>query len=69
MAQKQKKAAKTTFTWEGKNKDGKILKGIIHATSQDLVKAELRKQGIVPQKVKKKSAGLFGADKCKAIKL
>lgn len=59
MAQKQKKAEKITFTWEGKNKAGKILKGVIHATSQDLVKAELRKQGIVPQKVKKKSAGLL----------
>jgi len=68
MAQKQKKAEKITFTWEGKNKDGKILKGVIHATSQDLVKAELRKQGIVPQKVKKKSAGLFGASKGKPIK-
>ena len=68
MAQKQKKAEKTTFTWEGKTKDGKILKGVIHAASQDLVKAELRKQGIVPQKVKKKSAGLFGGGKGKPIK-
>ena len=68
MAQKQKKAEKTTFTWEGKTKDGKILKGVIHAASQDLVKAELRKQGIVPQKVKKKSAGLFGSSKGKPIK-
>ena len=68
MAQKHKKAEKITFTWEGKNKEGKILKGIIHAASQDLVKAELRKQGIVPQKVKKKSAGLFGSSKGKPIK-
>jgi len=67
MAQKQKKAEKTTFAWEGKSKDGKILKGVIHAASQDLVKAELRKQGIVPQKVKKKSSGLFGGGKGKPI--
>jgi len=67
MAQKHKKAEKTTFTWEGKTKDGKILKGVIHAASQDLVKAELRKQGIVPQKVKKKSSGLFGSSKGKPI--
>lgn len=67
MAQKQKKAEKSTFTWEGKNKDGKVLKGEIHAMSQDLVKAELRKQGIVPKTVKKKSAGLFGG-KGKPIK-
>jgi type IV pilus assembly protein PilC len=68
MAQKQKKAEKSTFTWEGKNKDGKVLKGEIHAMSQDLVKAELRKQGIVPKTVKKKSAGLFGGGKGKPIK-
>lgn len=68
MAQKQKKAEKSTFTWEGKNKDGKVLKGEIHAMSQDLVKAELRKQGIVPKSVKKKSAGLFGGGKGKPIK-
>ncbi len=68
MAQKQKKAEKVTFSWEGKNKDGRVLKGEIHAASQDLVKAELRKQGIVPSKVKKKSAGLFGASKGKPIK-
>ena len=67
MAQKQKKAEKSTFTWEGKNKDGKVLKGEIHAMSQDLVKAELRKQGIVPKTVKKKSAGLFGGGKGKGI--
>lgn len=67
MAQKQKKAEKATFTWEGKNKSGKVLKGEIHAMSQDLVKAELRKQGIVPKSVKKKSSGLFGS-KGKPIK-
>jgi type IV pilus assembly protein PilC len=68
MAQKQKKAEKSTFTWEGRNKDGKVLKGEIHAMSQDLVKAELRKQGIVPKTVKKKSAGLFSGSKGKPIK-
>lgn len=68
MAQKQKKAEKSTFTWEGKNKNGKVLKGEIHAMSQDMVKAELRKQGIVPKSVKKKSAGLFGGGKGKPIK-
>lgn len=64
----QKKIEKSTFSWEGKNKDGRILKGEISAASQDLVKAELRKQGIVPKKVKKKSAGLFGKSKGKPIK-
>jgi len=64
----QKKLEKSVFTWEGKNKDGRVLKGEITAHSQDLVKAELRKQGIVPKKVAKKSAGLFGGSKGKPIK-
>ena len=64
----QKKIEKSTFSWEGKNRDGRMLKGEITAASQDLVKAELRKQGIVPKKVTKKSAGLFGGSKGKPIK-
>jgi len=67
MAQKQKKIEKKPYLWQGKNKEGRILKGEIHATSIDLVKAELRKQGIVPKTVKKKSAGLLGRSKGKAI--
>lgn len=59
MAQKNKKVEKSSFLWEGKNKDGRILKGEIHATSIALVKAELRKQGILPKKVKKKSSSFL----------
>jgi type IV pilus assembly protein PilC len=61
MAQKQIK--KNSFTWTGKNKEGKVIKGELSATSAALVKAELRKQGIIPQKISKKSAPLFGGDK------
>ncbi len=68
MAQQHKKAEKSSFSWEGKNKEGRIVKGEIHATSIALVKAELRKQGIVPKKVKKKSSGLFSGGGGKAIK-
>jgi len=68
MAQKHKKIEKSSFSWEGKNKEGRIVKGEIHATSIALVKAELRKQGIVPKKVKKKSSGLFSGGSGKAIK-
>ncbi len=63
----QKKLEKSTFRWEGKNKDGKIVKGEITGNSQALVKAELRKRGILPKKVVKKSAGLFGGKKGKKI--
>jgi len=64
----QKKIEKVTFSWEGKSKEGKIVKGEITASSQDLVKAQLRKQGIVPKKVSKKSTGLLGSGKGKPIK-
>jgi len=58
---------KNAFSWTGKNKDGKMVKGEITAASQALVKAELRKRGILPKKVTKKSAGLFGKKKGKKI--
>ncbi len=63
----QKTIQKNSFSWEGKNKDGKMIKGEISASSLDMAKAELRKQGIVPKKLKKKSAGLFGGGKGKPI--
>jgi len=68
MAQKHKKIEKSSFIWEGKNREGRIVKGEIRAVSMDLVKAELRKQGIVPKKVKKKGGGLLGGGKGKSIK-
>ena len=61
MAQK---AIKTSvFTWEGTNKQGAKIKGELSGVSPALVKAQLRKQGINPQKVRKKSASLFGVGK------
>ncbi|MFZ5620562.1 MAG: type II secretion system F family protein [Pseudomonadota bacterium] len=54
------------FAWEGTDKRGNRVKGESRGTNPTLVKAELRKQGIVPLKVKKKSA-LAGAGKGKAI--
>jgi len=61
MAQK---AIKTSmFTWEGTDRKGGKVKGELSGVSPALVKAQLRKQGINPQKVRKKSASLFGAGK------
>lgn len=54
------------FAWEGTDKRGNRVKGESRGTNPTLVKAELRKQGIVPLKVKKKSA-LASAGKGKAI--
>ncbi len=54
-----------TYSWECTNKKGQMIKGETVAVSIDLVKAELRKQGLVPRKgkIKKKSAGLFSPRK------
>jgi len=41
-------ATKTTFVWEGKDKSGKVVKGEMASKSADLVKAQLRRQGITP---------------------
>ncbi len=55
------KALKTsTFVWEGTDKKGAKVKGEIGGQNIALVKAQLRKQGINPGKVKKKSAPLLG---------
>ena len=44
----------TLFQWEGKDKKGVVQKGLISSQSADLVKAKLRRQGIVAPTVKKK---------------
>ncbi|PAV26093.1 type II secretion system protein F [Tamilnaduibacter salinus] len=50
----------TTFVWEGKDRKGNKSKGETMGANAALVKAQLRKQGIVPDKVKKKPKPLFG---------
>ncbi len=49
-----------TFIWEGTDKRGNRTKGEIRGNSPTLAKAELRRQGITPLKIKKKSKPLFG---------
>lgn len=61
------KALKTsTFSWEGTNKQGAKIKGEISGQNPALVKAQLRKQGINPTKVRAKSN--FSIGKGKKIK-
>ncbi len=61
MAQK---AIKTSvFTWEGTDRKGSRVKGELSGASPALVKAQLRKQGVNPLKVRKKSVSLFSAGK------
>ncbi len=53
------------FAWEGADRKGKKVKGEIPGQNITLVKAELRKQGIVAKKVRKKSGSGLGARKKK----
>lgn len=64
MAKKQKKEEKVTFNYEGKDRRGQKLKGEMLALNSALARAELRRQGITPTKVVKKSQlSLFGGKK------
>jgi len=53
------------FTWEGTDRQGKRVKGETRTTSVASAKAELRRQGITPLKVKKKATSLFANQKKK----
>ena len=53
-------AEQSVFLWQGRDKRGTKLKGQQVATSPNLVRAELRRQGIIPITVKKKPKPLFG---------
>ena len=52
-------AIQTTYLWQGTDKNGNKTKGEIQGSSQALVKAQLRKQGVNPTKVKRKPKDLF----------
>ena len=58
------KAVKVSiYAWEGVDKKGTKLTGEINGHNPALVKAQLRKQGINPTKVRKKSVSLFSKGK------
>ncbi len=48
------------YTWQGVNRKGKKISGEMAAGNAIELKAQLRKQGITPSKVKKKAKPLFG---------
>ncbi|WP_217904943.1 type II secretion system F family protein [Marinobacter lutaoensis] len=61
MAEKAQKLE--SYIWEGKDRKGNKTKGELTGANLALVKAQLRKQGIIPQKVRKKPKPLFGGSK------
>ncbi|MFM2112525.1 MAG: hypothetical protein RLZZ271_1185 [Pseudomonadota bacterium] len=42
------------FEWEGKDKNGKAMRGEMRALGENQVQASLRRQGIIPGKIKKR---------------
>jgi len=52
-----------SFTWEGTDRKGTKVKGEMTGLNPALIKAQLRKQGINPTRVRKKSISLFGKGK------
>ena len=63
MAKNENQALSTTFLWRGKDTKGKQLKGELVAPNLESVKTLLRRQGIIPIKVKKKPKDLFSPRK------
>ncbi len=55
MAANIKATKEVTYSWEGKDKKGKAVKGEIRASGESFVNATLRRQGITVTKVKKQS--------------
>ena len=51
---KSKGPKELVFEWEGKDRGGKVVRGEMRAAGENQVMASLRRQGILPNKVKKR---------------
>lgn len=51
---KSKASNETVFEWEGKDRNGKQVRGEIRASGENQVQAALRRQGVTPVKIKKR---------------
>jgi type IV pilus assembly protein PilC len=65
MAPPRKKAQIKShiFTWEGTDKKGSRITGESRGTDANMIKADLRRQGLTPLKVRKKPTSLFSGKK------
>jgi type IV pilus assembly protein PilC len=63
----EKALKQNLFSWEGTDRRGSRIKGESRATNPALLKADLRRQGITPIKVRKKSALASSARKKKIV--
>ena len=49
-----KNVKETVYEWEGRDKNGKVMRGEMRAGGEAMVSASLRRQGILVTKVKKR---------------
>ena len=49
----------TPFLWEGTDRNGKKIKGKSLANDEASVRADLRRQGVVPTRIRKQRKALF----------
>lgn len=54
-------AGSTPFVWEGTDRKGNKIKGKSMAANEAAVRADLRRQGVVPSRIRKQSKGLFSS--------
>ena len=54
MATAKTKVAEAVYEWEGKDRNGKQVRGEIRASGENQVKASVRRQGVIPTKIKKR---------------
>lgn len=54
MATTSSGSKESVFEWEGKDRNGKAVRGEMRALGENQVQASLRRQGILPTKIKKK---------------
>jgi type IV pilus assembly protein PilC len=54
---KPKNIKETVFEWEGKDRNGKQVRGEIRAGGENQVQSALRRQGVTPTKIKKRRMG------------
>jgi len=56
----KEKSKELTYTWEGKDRSGKAVRGEMRAPGEAVVKATLRRQGILVDKIKQRKAASGG---------
>ena len=62
-------AKEVVFAWEGKDKGGKVVRGEIRAAGENIVSAQLRRQGVTVTKIKKRKLSGGGSISEKDISL